>query len=156
VTAIVKTAGNRDRHLVLRGGPRPNYYREDVDQAAALAVAADPEIRRPIMVDTSHGNSSKDYSRQGQVCRDVLHQFTSGQRTIMGLLIESNLSAGRQSWKKGEKLEYGVSLTDACIGWDETEELIRFIAGSIRSTGGPEVAAGSDPQAGLRWGWASG
>jgi len=139
VTAIVKTTGNRDRHLVLRGGPRPNYYREDVELAAALALEADPEVRRPIMIDTSHGNSSKDYSRQGQVCRDVLHQFTSGQHTIMGLLIESNLFAGRQDWKKGEKLAYGVSLTDACIGWDETEELIRFIAGSIRSMHAPEI-----------------
>jgi 3-deoxy-7-phosphoheptulonate synthase len=133
VTAIVTTAGNRDRHLVLRGGPRPNYYREDVDHAAALVREADAEIVRGIMVDTSHGNSSKDYLRQGQVCRDVLHQFSSGQKSIMGLLIESNLCPGRQDWKKGETLAYGVSLTDGCIGWAETEELLRFIARSLRA-----------------------
>jgi 3-deoxy-7-phosphoheptulonate synthase len=134
VTSIVTTSGNLDRHIVLRGGSsRPNYYREDVEHAVELLKATDPSIVRPIMIDTSHGNSSKDYRRQGQVCRDVIHQFASGQRAIMGLLMESNLRAGRQDWKQGQPLEYGVSLTDACIGWEETEELLEYVATSIRA-----------------------
>jgi 3-deoxy-7-phosphoheptulonate synthase len=130
--SVVKTSGNVDRHIVLRGGPRPNYYREDVELAAKRVAAVDPALVRPVMVDTSHGNSSKDYTRQGLVCRDVLAQFTSGQRGIMGLLIESNLEAGQQPWSPGCQLKYGVSITDGCIGWNETEELLRFISSEIR------------------------
>jgi 3-deoxy-7-phosphoheptulonate synthase len=131
--SIVKTTGNADRHVVLRGGTRPNYYREDVEQAAKLVQAADPRLCRPVMVDTSHGNSRKDHTRQALVCRDVVGQFTTGQSAILGLLVESNLEAGQQKWQAGAELRYGVSITDACIGWDETEELLGQIAGQVRA-----------------------
>ncbi len=136
--AVVKTTGNPDRHVVLRGGARPNYYREDVDQAVLQVVKADERLRRSVMVDTSHGNSSKDYRRQGTVCRDVIDQFAGGQTGIMGLLIESNIEEGRQDWMQGANLRYGTSITDACIGWGETEELLGQIAERVRNR---EVAA---------------
>lgn len=128
LTAVVKTRGNPDRHIVLRGGPRPNYSAEDVRDAAERVWRADPGIERPVMVDTSHGNSNKDWSRQGDVCRSVLGEWRGGERAIMGLLIESNLAPGRQDWKQGVPLVYGVSITDGCIGWDETETLLEQIA----------------------------
>ena len=133
-SSVVKTTGNPDRHVVLRGGRRPNYYREDVDEAVRKVTRADPALRRAVMVDTSHGNSSKDPTRQAVVCRDVLGQYTSGQTGLLGLLIESNLVAGRQDFEFGCALEYGVSLTDACMGWDETASLIDWVASEVRST----------------------
>jgi 3-deoxy-7-phosphoheptulonate synthase len=86
-----------------------------------------------VMVDSSHGNSSKDYRRQGTVCRDVVGQFTGGQSAIMGLLIESNLLPGSQQWQQGAGLEFGVSITDACVGWEETEQLLGCIANQLRA-----------------------
>jgi len=130
VTSVVQTRGNPDRHIVLRGGVRPNYSPEDVAEAAARVSAADPRIVRSIMVDTSHGNSMKDWTRQPEVCRAVLEQMRGGQRALMGFLIESNLEAGRQDWKQGAPLARGVSITDGCIGWRETEELLEEIAAS--------------------------
>lgn len=129
--SVVKTAGNPARHVVLRGGSRPNYYREDVEQAVKLVAKADPTLKRAVMVDSSHGNSSKDHRRQAIVCRDVVEQFTSGQEGILGLLVESNLEEGRQNWIEGAILRYGVSITDACIGWGETEELLTAVARSV-------------------------
>ncbi|MCA9626402.1 MAG: 3-deoxy-7-phosphoheptulonate synthase [Myxococcales bacterium] len=133
LTSVVKTRGNPDRHVVLRGGARPNYHTEDIEEAQALVAEVAPDIARAVMVDSSHGNSSKDYRRQGRVCKDVVRQFALGQRAILGLLVESNLKAGKQQWS-GDKsqLEYGVSITDGCIGWDESAELLRWIAGQLR------------------------
>jgi 3-deoxy-7-phosphoheptulonate synthase len=84
------------------------------------------------LVDCSHDNSGKDHTRQGQVCREVLGQLRGGQHGLMGLLIESNLRPGRQDWREGAPLEYGVSITDACIGWEETEALLGEIAETVR------------------------
>jgi 3-deoxy-7-phosphoheptulonate synthase len=131
--AVVKTTGNPDRHVVLRGGARPNYYREDVERAAQMVTAADPNLIRPIMVDSSHGNSGKDYRRQAVVCKDVVGQFVSGQRAVMGLLIESNLLPGSQTWRADAELQYGVSITDGCIGWEETEQLLDNLASQVRT-----------------------
>jgi len=131
--AVVKTTGNPNRHVVLRGGARPNYYREDVEQAVQQVAKADPSLKRPVMVDTSHGNSSKDYRRQGTVCRDVVDQFVGGQSGILGLLIESNIEEGRQDWMQGANLRYGTSITDACIGWPETENLLTMVAERVRN-----------------------
>jgi 3-deoxy-7-phosphoheptulonate synthase len=129
--AVVETSGNPDRHLILRGGGgRTNFGPEDVAHAATLA--ADEELRRPILVDCSHGNSDKDYTRQGAVAREVARQFREGQRALMGLLIESNLRPGNQRWEEGGGLRYGVSITDACIGWGETEALLHEIAEAVR------------------------
>jgi 3-deoxy-7-phosphoheptulonate synthase len=132
-SAVVHTSGNPDRHLVLRGGGRrPNFGPEDVARAAALV--ADDELRRPIMVDCSHGNSDKDHTRQATVARSVARQFREGQRAILGLLMESNLEPGNQRWKPGAPLRYGVSITDSCMGWDETEALLHEIAEAVRAS----------------------
>ena len=80
------------------------------------------------MIDCSHDNSGKDPARQGPVCREVLAQREAGQAAVLGLLIESHLFAGRQDWLQGRDLAYGVSITDACMGWEETEALLREIA----------------------------
>ena len=93
LTAVVKTRGNPDRHVVLRGGPRPNYASADVRDAAARVTRADRSLVRPVMVDTSHGNSSKDYTKQAEVCRGVLEQLRAGERAILGLFDREQLAA---------------------------------------------------------------
>jgi 3-deoxy-7-phosphoheptulonate synthase len=128
LTSVVQTRGNPDRHVVLRGGSTPNYGPKDVAQAAERVSAADPRLVRSIMVDTSHGNSMKDWRRQPEVCRAVLEQIRGGQRALLGFLIESNLEPGRQDWKEGVALTRGVSITDGCLGWAETEALLYEIA----------------------------
>jgi 3-deoxy-7-phosphoheptulonate synthase len=131
-TAMIKTAGNPDRHVVLRGGGGgPNYSAADVARAAAMV--ASEGVARPVMIDCSHGNSRKDYTRQPVVCREVLAHLDASGGAIMGLLVESNLEAGRQDWIAGTPLRYGVSITDACIGWDETERLLEEIAAAART-----------------------
>jgi 3-deoxy-7-phosphoheptulonate synthase len=129
-TSIIKTMGNPDRHIVLRGGGgKTNYDPEHV--ARAEAAVAGEGIARPIMIDCSHDNSSKDHRRQGIVARDVLRQFREGRQSIMGLMLESNLHPGKQTWQQGVPLAYGVSITDGCLGWDETEGLLEELAESI-------------------------
>jgi 3-deoxy-7-phosphoheptulonate synthase len=95
-------------------------------------------IVRPVMVDCSHGNSNKDFNKQGVAGREVIRQIRDGQPAIMGMMIESNLKPGAQPWKEGKKLEYGVSITDACIGWDETEALIQETAEAVAAA--PKLA----------------
>ncbi len=130
LTSIIKTNGNPDRHLVLRGGGgRVNYNPEDISEAVQSLTKED--IPRPILVDCSHGNSEKDHTRQVPVARSVVSQFTEGQNAIMGLLIESNLKSGNQKWEAGKSLERGVSITDACIGWDDTEHLLDEMAETL-------------------------
>jgi 3-deoxy-7-phosphoheptulonate synthase len=133
----VRTRGNADRHIVLRGGGgRTNFSAADIRAAADLV--ANEGIARPVMVDCSHGNSSKDYRRQSLVAREVLETFRGGEHRVMGLLIESNLAEGRQDWTSGS-LRRGVSITDACIGWDETAGLLQELAGR-RQTNGERAA----------------
>jgi 3-deoxy-7-phosphoheptulonate synthase len=130
LTSIIKTNGNPDRHLVLRGGGgRVNYHPPDISKA--VDCLAKENIQRPIMVDCSHGNSEKDHTRQIPVAQSVVKQFTEGQTAIMGLLIESNLKPGNQKWEAGKALERGVSITDACIGWEETEHLLDELAETL-------------------------
>jgi 3-deoxy-7-phosphoheptulonate synthase len=139
-SAVVSTTGNPDRHMVLRGGGgRSNHGREDV--AEALALVADLGLPRPVMVDCSHDNSAKDHTQQGATCREVLAQIHEGQTGILGLLLESNLEAGRQGWTPGAELRRGVSITDACMGWDETAELLREAAAIVRAHGRRPAAA---------------
>ncbi|MFO0773194.1 MAG: 3-deoxy-7-phosphoheptulonate synthase [Nitrospiraceae bacterium] len=129
-TSIIKTSGNPDRHIVLRGGGgKTNYDAEHVAKTeAALAKAG---IARPIMIDCSHDNSSKDHARQGLVARDVIKQFRNGRQSIMGLMLESNLQPGKQAWQQDQPLAYGVSITDACLGWDDTAALLTELAESL-------------------------
>ena len=133
LTSTIRTRGNPDRHIVLRGGRAgSNHQREDVVRAAALI--ADQGVSRPIMVDCSHGNSAKNPANQVTVAREVLAQLGSGGgRSVMGLLLESHLVGGRQDWKPNQPLRYGQSITDACLGWEETAALLEEIAAAVRT-----------------------
>jgi 3-deoxy-7-phosphoheptulonate synthase len=129
---------------VLRGGAAgPNHQPPDIQRAAALV--AGEGIARPILVDCSHDNSSKDHTRQSQVCSEALAQVRAGETRIMGLMVESNLYAGRQDWMPDAALRYGVSITDACIGWEETEALLFEMADAVQrremAVVGPAVPA---------------
>jgi 3-deoxy-7-phosphoheptulonate synthase len=118
--------------LVLRGGERgANYFARDVAHAAELTAILG--IARPVLIDCSHANSEKDPLRQAAVLFDVLAQLDSVRSPILGVLIESHLEPGRQALRAGEPLAYGVSLTDACLGWDETEALLREAAARLRA-----------------------
>lgn len=131
-TAIVRTRGNRLGHLVLRGGGgRPNYDTVSVRLAETALVRAG--LRPNIVVDCSHSNSLKDASLQPLVFMDCVHQIREGNRSIVGLMIESHLHPGNQPIPADlSQLRYGVSVTDACIGWDSTAELIRRAANELR------------------------
>jgi 3-deoxy-7-phosphoheptulonate synthase len=127
LTSIIKTVGNPDRHIVLRGGSeRPNYRSKDV--ARALALLGDGARGRRVLIDCSHDNSGKDHRRQSHVCDAVARQFEAGERRIMGIMLESNLLAGKQTWAPGASLIRGVSITDGCIAWAETETLLLELA----------------------------
>ena len=131
LTSVVKTTGNPDRHIVLRGGNgRPNYRPTDV--ARAVVLLGDAARGRPILIDCSHDNSGKDHTRQAEVCRDVGAQLAAGESHLMGLMLESNLLPGKQSWKPASAMTRGVSITDACIGWEETETLLLELADQVR------------------------
>ena len=125
--SVVQTTGNPDRHIVLRGGEGATNYGPAAITAAAEMVA-DEGIVRPIMIDCSHDNSGKDHQRQGAVCRAVGEQVRAGERRIVGIMLESNLQPGKQNWLPDGTLAYGVSITDACIGWEETETLLHELA----------------------------
>ena len=125
--AVVKTAGNPDTHIVLRGGRLGTNYDRDSVEAASQKIAV-----RGVMIDCSHGNSRKDPARQGDVIRDVGRQIRSEGEGILGVMIESQLHSGRQDWQPGKSLEYGISITDACIGFEETEQLLRELATAMR------------------------
>ena len=128
--SVIRTTGNPDRHIVLRGGERgPNHQAADIDRAAALL--AGEGSARPILIDCSHDNSSKDHTQQSRVCRDTLAQVAAGDQRIMGVMLESNLYAGRQNWMPDAPLRYGVSITDACIDWQETETLLFQMAAAV-------------------------
>ncbi len=131
--AKVRTRGNAEGHVVLRGGTSgPNFGEEWIARAAdALGV---PRPARRVMVDCSHGNSNKDHRRQGFVCREVLRQVRRPGHPIMGLMLESNLLAGNQTWQRGVAPRRGVSITDACIGWNETEQLLNEISEAVRQS----------------------
>lgn len=124
---LVSSRGNPDRHLVLRGGRAgPNHGPEHVARAAALV--ADQGIARPVLVDCSHGNSGRDPAGQAVALRSVAAQVRAGQPALLGVALESNLHPGRQDWRSGARLARGVSITDACIGWPETERLLFELA----------------------------
>lgn len=131
-SSIVRTTGNPDGHVVLRGGrERPNYDAQSIAEAAAsLKKAGLPEV---LMVDCSHANSGKQHARQEEVWRSLIEQRIAGTRPIIGVMIESNLAEGSQSIPKNlADLRYGVSVTDACLGWDVTERILRWGAEELR------------------------
>jgi 3-deoxy-7-phosphoheptulonate synthase len=129
--AIIQTAGNPDTHLVLRGGHRgPNYDRQSVTQIHNDLTRL--KIPARIMVDCSHANSGKDPLRQPQVFNDVLEQRLQGNRALIGMMLESHLFEGCQPL--GPSMRYGVSVTDGCLGWDATEQLLRQAHGKLLSS----------------------
>ena len=125
-TALVRTTGNPDGHLVLRGGNQgPNFGSDSIAEAKARLEKAG--VRSQMMVDCSHGNSNKDHTQQGSAFKDVIAQKVAGDRDIIGLMLESNLNEGNQKLcENPADLQYGVSITDACIGWAETEALLTW------------------------------
>jgi 3-deoxy-7-phosphoheptulonate synthase len=129
--AVFETAGNEDCHIILRGGSRgPNYGAADVESACAILRKAG--VTERVMVDCSHANSARDYRRQVEVARDLARQVAGGDGRILGVMIESHLQPGRQDLKPGVPLERGVSITDGCIGWEQTEAVLRDLAAAAR------------------------
>ncbi|MGO1617267.1 MAG: 3-deoxy-7-phosphoheptulonate synthase AroG [Oceanisphaera sp.] len=134
-SAIVQTAGNPDCHIILRGGRAPNYSAQDVAEVCSALDKAD--LPQNIMVDFSHANSSKQYQRQMVVSEDVSAQIAGGQQAIMGVMVESHLVAGRQDLTDDlTQLTYGQSVTDACIGWDDTETMLAQLADAVKARRG--------------------
>jgi 3-deoxy-7-phosphoheptulonate synthase len=129
-TAIVSTAGNEDCHVILRGGRRPNYDAANVD--AAGKTLAEAGIPARLMIDFSHGNSAKEPERQIDVGREVAAQIAGGDGRIFGVMVESHLKAGRQDLIPGKELVYGQSVTDACIGWEDSRVLLDVLADAVR------------------------
>jgi len=126
LVSVVRTRGNPNGHLILRGGPTPNY--DPASIASAQEALRRHGLNPRVMVDCSHGNSHKDYRRQPEVFESVLQQRLAGNTGIFGVMLESHLVEGRQDLKPGAELCYGKSITDACIGWGVTEELLREAA----------------------------
>jgi 3-deoxy-7-phosphoheptulonate synthase len=129
-SAIVSTTGNEDCHVILRGGKAPNYDAASVD--AAGRGLAEAGIPARIMIDFSHSNSSKKPEKQVDVAQDVAKQIAGGDDRIFGVMVESHLKAGRQDLVPGKPLTYGVSITDGCIGWDESRGVLEMLAEAVR------------------------
>ncbi|WP_394200111.1 3-deoxy-7-phosphoheptulonate synthase [Shewanella waksmanii] len=130
--ALLQTAGNPDGHVILRGGKQPNYDAQSVAECERQLHGA--KLNARLVVDCSHGNSNKDHTRQPLVCRDVFSQIEQGNKSIIGVMLESHLNAGNQSSSKPmSELAYGVSVTDACINWQDTESLLREGAQQLAS-----------------------
>ncbi len=127
--AIFSTNGNDDCHIILRGGKTPNFDAVSV-QAACESLATNGLAAR-LMIDCSHANSSKDYRKQKNVARDIAEQVASGDKRIVGVMLESHLNAGRQDHTPGCVLDYGLSITDACLAWDDSVELLENLAASV-------------------------
>lgn len=129
-SAIVSTVGNEDCHVILRGGKAPNYDAASVEAACADLGKAGLAAR--LMVDFSHANSNKQFKRQLDVARDVGAQIAAGDERIFGVMIESHLNEGRQDLVPGKPLAYGVSVTDACLGWDDTVAALDILADAVQ------------------------
>ena len=123
ITSIIHTEGNPDRHIILRGGRKPNYDADSIRACEALLEKAGLPVR--ILVDCSHAQTGKDYTKQPEILRDLVQQIRAGNRSIMGFMLESNLGAGTQPVTDGRAgLRYGVSVTDGCIDWETTERCL--------------------------------
>ncbi len=130
-SAIFSTAGNTDCHIILRGGKEPNYDAPSIERAAAQLKAAG--LPPSLMVDCSHANSRKEPSRQVDVARSLAEQLAAGDRRIIGTMLESHLVGGRQDVSDDRELTYGQSITDACMGWDDTEKVLNELATAVRA-----------------------
>ncbi|MBL0729324.1 3-deoxy-7-phosphoheptulonate synthase [Piscinibacter sp. HJYY11] len=136
--AIVETKGNKDCHVILRGGKAPNYDAASVESACKDLEAA--KLPGTLMVDCSHANSSKQHERQIDVAKDIASQIAHGSRRIFGVMVESHLKAGAQKFSAGKddpaKLAYGQSITDACIGWDDSLEVLNVLSNAVKARRG--------------------
>ena len=138
-TAIVSTLGNEDCHVILRGGKAPNFDAESVEAASREIAGAGLAAR--LMVDFSHGNSRKQYQLQMEVCDSVAAQLASGDERIIGVMVESHLVEGRQDLSADQPLVYGQSITDACIGWEDSLLVLEQLAAAVRARRVAEAAA---------------
>ena len=129
-SAIVSTNGNEDCHLILRGGQAPNYDAASID--ASCGELAKAGLAARVMVDFSHANSRKQYKLQLEVATDIGAQMAAGDERLFGVMIESHLFEGRQDLTPGAALKYGVSVTDACLGWDDTVTALETLAEAVR------------------------
>jgi 3-deoxy-7-phosphoheptulonate synthase len=133
--AIVQTNGNPDCHVILRGGKAPNYDAASV--AAACADLIKAKLPATLMVDCSHANSSKQHEKQLEVARDIAAQIAGGSKSVFGVMVESHLHAGAQKFTPGKddpsKLEYGKSITDACLSWDDSLESLEVLAAAVKA-----------------------
>jgi 3-deoxy-7-phosphoheptulonate synthase len=128
--AIVETRGNDDCHIILRGGKNPNYDAASVQ--AACAELARAKLPERLMIDCSHANAAKDYRRQAAVASDIGRQVAGGERRIIGAMVESHLVEGRQDLAPGKPLVFGQSITDSCLGWDESVRLLEHLAEAVK------------------------
>ncbi|RUP24288.1 MAG: 3-deoxy-7-phosphoheptulonate synthase [Curvibacter sp.] len=133
--AIVQTQGNKDCHVILRGGKTPNYDAASVDAACKELEAS--KLPATLMVDCSHANSSKQHQRQIDVARDIATQIEGGSHQVFGLMVESHLQAGAQKFTPGKDevgaLEYGKSITDACLGWDDSADVLALLSEAVKT-----------------------
>ncbi len=129
--AIFETLGNEDCHVILRGGRTPNYDAAGVEAAARELAGAG--LAAHLMIDFSHANASRRYERQVEVAAEVAAQVARGDERIVGVMVESHLNPGRQDLAPGQALAYGVSITDACLGWDDTEKVLAVLAEAVRA-----------------------
>jgi len=128
--SIFKAKGNKSSHIILRGGIKPNYHSEDVERCEKLLQQNDLPER--IMVDCSHDNSNQDYRLQGNVVEEISTQIVAGNKSIFGIMLESNLFSGNQKILDNQnEMKYGVSVTDGCIDWEETQSILRRLAETI-------------------------
>ncbi len=147
-SAIFSTRGNEDCHVILRGGSEPNYDAESVGQACAALERAGLPSR--VMIDFSHGNSRKQPERQLQVAENVADQIAGGDHRIIGAMVESHLLGGRQDAGAGRALVYGQSITDACLGWDDSVGLLETLAAAVgrrRGASGAQRSPGAGDRA---------
>ena len=128
-SAVFSSSGNEDCHVILRGGKEPNYEPEHIDVTSNLLTESG--LRASMMVDMSHGNSSKQHKKQIDVCKNICNQLSSGERRITGVMIESNLIEGNQSITNKKDLVYGQSITDACLSWKDTEGCLESLSEAI-------------------------
>ena len=129
---MLKTAGNNDSHIILRGGKEPNFDADSV--ASTLSALKEAEINESIMIDASHGNSQKQFKKQVSVIDSISQQIESGNKNISGVMIESHLVEGNQ--KISDSLTYGQSITDACIGWDDTVTCLEKLSNAVKKRRG--------------------
>jgi 3-deoxy-7-phosphoheptulonate synthase len=133
--AIVQTKGNKDCHVILRGGKAPNYDSDSVAAACKELEAA--KLPATLMVDFSHANSAKQHKRQIDVAKDIAGQIAGGSRQVFGVMVESHIHEGAQKFTPGKDdvgaLEYGKSITDACIGWDDSELVLQTLSDAVKA-----------------------